>query len=90
MRQGDPAVQLMEVIAKILRDWPPEPPPPGEWDPAPFRPGGGRYIPKMMTYGTAVIPARTIPLKTDAQLREEAAAKVLAVFRELGVPEPGR
>jgi hypothetical protein len=81
----DPVVQLLSVMARALREWPPEPQPEGEWDPSPFLPGGSRYIPKLTTYGTYCSPPSFIPFSTPEELaaeRDEAAAKVLAVLQE--------
>lgn len=46
--------------------------------------------PPSTTFGTYVMPTRPIPFdkpKTPEELRDEAAARVLGVFRELGVRE---
>ncbi len=78
----DRDAELLTVMTRSLRDWPPKPQAAGEWDPAPFLPGGSRYIPKLMTYGTPVSPTSFIPFKTDRESRDEAAAKVLAILQE--------
>ena len=81
----DPVVQALNVAAKIIRDWPPDVGAVEEWDSSRYLPGGDRYIPKLTTYGTPVCPTSFIRFDDPEVLREEAAAEVLAVFRELGV-----
>lgn len=49
------------------------------------------HICKKLIFGTCVIPTAPIAFerpKSPEELREEGAAKVLAIFRELGVLEP--
>lgn len=81
----DPVVQLLAVMARSLREWPPKPQAEGEWDPSPFLPGGSRYIPKLMIYGTPVSPVSFIPFSDPEEIaareRAEAARKALAVLR---------
>jgi hypothetical protein len=91
----DPVVRLLEVMARTLRDWPPDAGAPEEWDASRYLPGGDRYIPKLVIYGTPISPVPFLPIRSAEEIaageRREAAGKVLTVLREAAPrSRPGR
>lgn len=84
------ALGALGAVSGTLRDWPPDVGPPAEWDSSRYLPGGDRYIPKLMIYGTPVSLTSFIPMTDPEEIarreRETAAGKALAVLREAETP----
>ena len=85
---NDPVIGALDAVSGTLRDWPPDAGPPAEWDASRYLPGGDRYIPKLVIYGTPVSPTSFILFESEETLAEWDRANRARIALETLRSEP--